>query len=104
MYSAIDGNAMQHAAQFYEETEMLWVEQQDSYLTMAGAILLSLSLIGNSRDHSILFYATQAMEMGKRLGLLKAEEEAAISLDKNMSEDESKAYSYAAWGVFNWNV
>ncbi|KAI0386079.1 hypothetical protein F5Y04DRAFT_243295 [Hypomontagnella monticulosa] len=104
MYSAIDANALRYAAQFREAAEKLWVEQQDSYLTMAGTVLLSLSLIGNERDHSVLFYATQAMKMGERLRLFGGEKAVAVWPDGDTPEEDVKAGCYAAWGAFNWNT
>ncbi|KAI8962418.1 hypothetical protein F5Y11DRAFT_193867 [Daldinia sp. FL1419] len=103
MYSAIDKDAMQFADQFFDEAEKLWKEEQDSYPAVAGAVLLSLSFIGNSRDHAVLFYAKGAMQMGENLGLFDGTEDAVKSNEK-LPEDEATTRSYAAWGAFNWNV
>ncbi|KAI1384473.1 uncharacterized protein F4822DRAFT_364701 [Hypoxylon trugodes] len=104
MYSAFDKDAIQYADKFCEEAERLWKEEQGSCLTMAGAVLLSLSLIGNGRNHAVLYYATQAMKLGEGLGLFSTEESASASLSEKISEDDACARSYAAWGTFNWNV
>ncbi|KAI1373399.1 hypothetical protein F4677DRAFT_429521 [Hypoxylon crocopeplum] len=104
MYIAFDKDAMQHGTEFFEETERLWREEQDSYLTMAGAVLFNLSHIEGGRDHGVLFYATQAMRMGEQLGLFETDEAALVRPEENMSEDDMKARCYAAWGAFNCNV
>ncbi|KAI1413595.1 hypothetical protein F5Y13DRAFT_160655 [Hypoxylon sp. FL1857] len=104
MYSAFNKDSMEYAVEFYEEAEKLWKGEHGSYLTMAGAVLLSLSLIGSGRDHAVLLYATQAMRIGEQLGLFKVAESSALTLDVNTSEDDAKTRCYAAWGTFNWNV
>ncbi|XXG96160.1 hypothetical protein Hte_002439 [Hypoxylon texense] len=104
MYSAFDKDSMQYASQFSNEAEKLWKDEQDSYLAMAGTVLLSLSLIGNGRDHAVLYYATQAMRMGERLGLFGAGEGALAVPDLNESKEVTDSCCYAAWGTFNWNV
>ncbi|OTA60803.1 hypothetical protein K449DRAFT_406281 [Hypoxylon sp. EC38] len=103
-YSVFDKDSMEYAVEFCDEAEKLWKEEHGSYLTMAGAVLLSLSLIGSGRDHTVLLYATQAMKMGERLGLYNVAEASALRLDVNTSEDDRKTGCYAAWGTFNWNV
>ncbi|KAI2613314.1 hypothetical protein GGR54DRAFT_616158 [Hypoxylon sp. NC1633] len=104
MYTAFDKSATHHSTEFFEESERLWKKEQVSYLTMAGAVLLSLSLIGSGRDHAVLSYATQAIEMGEQLGLFEAGEAALMGPDENLPEEDKKARCYAAWGTFNWNV
>ncbi|KAI1483801.1 hypothetical protein F4774DRAFT_366536 [Daldinia eschscholtzii] len=103
MYSAFDKDAMQFANDFFKEAEKLWKGEQDSCTAVAGAILLSLSLIGNSRDHAVLSYAKKALQMSRNLGLFDAAE-AIASKAKEMSEDDMISCCYAAWGTFNWNV
>lgn len=104
MYSAFDSDAINHAAAFHNEAEKMWKEEQDSYLAMAGAVLLSLSLIGNGRDHAVLSYATQAIKMGERLGLFELDGEGYSRPNENDSDEDAMACRYAAWGTFGWNV
>ncbi|KAI0168839.1 hypothetical protein GGR52DRAFT_493079 [Hypoxylon sp. FL1284] len=104
MYNAFNKDSMQHATNFYEEAERLWKEENDSYLTMAGAVLLSLSLLGNGRDHAVLYYAMEAMRMGERLGLFEAHEDTTTIPHVDDSEEDAEACRFAAWGAFNWNV
>ncbi|KAI0138516.1 hypothetical protein F4776DRAFT_654301 [Hypoxylon sp. NC0597] len=104
MYSAFDKDSMEYAVEFCEEAERLWKDEHGSYLTMAGAVLLSLSLIGSGRDHAVLLYATQAMKIGEQLGFFNVAEVSHLRLDVNTSDDDTKACCYAAWGTFNWNV
>ncbi|GAW25965.1 putative zinc finger protein [Rosellinia necatrix] len=107
MYSAFDENAMQHATGFLQSAEQLWMTQQSSCLSMAGAVLLSISLMGNGKDHAVLRYATDALEMGRQLGLFHDNTGPSGNVYESgadISGDELRARSYAAWGVFNWNV
>ncbi|OTA66428.1 hypothetical protein K449DRAFT_365412 [Hypoxylon sp. EC38] len=105
MYSAFDKSANKLIQDFSQEAERLWeVERfQDSYLTMAGAVLLSLSLMGNGRDHAVLKYAKEAAEMGIRLGLFE-DGAADTRFEIDQFEREKIASSYAAWGAFNWKT
>lgn len=104
MYSAFDKDAMQFADEFLHEAQKARKEEPDSYSSMAGAVLLSISLIGNSKDHAILFYAKEAMQMGKNLGLFDDDEGGPAKSNENMSKEDMTARCYAAWGTFNWNV
>lgn len=104
MYSAFDKSAMQHATKFFEEAEKLFKEEKRTYLTMAGTVLLSISLIANGRDHAVLSYATQAMKIGQELGFFGIDGAPNAIMNENMSKKEMKARCYAAWGAFNWNV
>jgi hypothetical protein len=107
MHSAFDEDAMHHANGFRQEAEVLWKTEKDSYLTMAGAILLSISLMGHGKDHDVLHYATDAMKMGERLGLFssKVHPASAHPPSQGISHDNDlSAKCYAAWGTFNWNV
>ncbi|KAI1808703.1 hypothetical protein F4811DRAFT_500426 [Daldinia bambusicola] len=103
MYSAFDKDAMQFANNFFVEAEKLWEEEQGSCTAVAGAVLLSMSLIGNSRDHAVLSYAKKAMQMGRKLGLFDTTEETASKIGE-MSGEDMTTRCYAAWGTFNWNV
>ncbi|OTA94554.1 hypothetical protein M434DRAFT_10626 [Hypoxylon sp. CO27-5] len=105
MYSAFDKSASKLTQDFSQEAERLWEVSrlQDSYLTMAGAVLLSLSLMGGGRDHGVLKYAKEAAEMGIRLGLFE-DGAADTRLDIDQFEKEKIASYYAAWGTFNWKT
>ncbi|KAI1747898.1 hypothetical protein F4782DRAFT_543213 [Xylaria castorea] len=106
MYSAIDDNAMQYASGFSQIAEVLWKTEKDSSSSMAGAILLSISLMGHGKDHAVLSYATAAMKIGTRLGLFSDIQLPTDSyqLGADMVDNDLSAQCHAAWGVFNWNV
>ncbi|KAI0199927.1 hypothetical protein F4808DRAFT_461324 [Astrocystis sublimbata] len=107
MYSAIDKKAMQYAGEFCQIAEKMGKDESDSYASMAGAIFLSISLMGHGKDHAVLKYAAAAMQIGTRLGLfsdiIQLPAGTYTSLGDEADEERS-AQSYAAWGVFNWNV
>ncbi|KAI0122595.1 hypothetical protein F4814DRAFT_438582 [Daldinia grandis] len=104
MYSAFDNDAMQFADEFLQEAQKAQKEEPDSYSSMAGAVLLSISLIGNSKDHAVLSYAKEAMRAGRNLGLFDDNGGGQAKLNEKMSEEDMTARCYAAWGTFNWNV
>ncbi|KAI0432189.1 hypothetical protein F5Y09DRAFT_354010 [Xylaria sp. FL1042] len=108
MYSSFDENAIQYAAGFCRIAEALWKLEKDSYPAMAGATLLSISLMGHGKNHDVLHYASDAMRMGKRLGLfggsLRHAGANAYQPNVGVTDDDLSAQCYAAWGVFNWNV
>ncbi|KAJ2988618.1 hypothetical protein NUW58_g3878 [Xylaria curta] len=106
MYSAFDESAMQHAHGFCQIAEILFETESDSYSSMAGAILLSISLLGHGKDHAVLRYATDAMKIGTRLGLFSDIQHAIGVYQSGIKtvDDDLSARSHAAWGVFNWNV
>ncbi|KAI0455229.1 hypothetical protein F5B21DRAFT_514133 [Xylaria acuta] len=106
MYSALDENAMQYATGFCEIAEVLWKTETDSYSSMAGAILLSISLMGHGKDRAVLSYATDALKIGTRLGLFSDIQPptGAYQLGADMIDNDLSAQCHAAWGVFNWNV
>ena len=88
---------------------MLWKREKDSYQSMAGAILLSISLMAHGKNHDVLTYASDAMKMGTRLGLFgapagQAANNTSQSSTGDATPEELSARSHAAWGVFNWNV
>ncbi|KAI0840471.1 hypothetical protein F5Y06DRAFT_241282 [Hypoxylon sp. FL0890] len=105
MYSAFDKSASKIAQDFAQEAERLWESEKvhDSYLTMAGAVLLSLSLMGHGKDHAVLLYAKEAAEMGIRLGLFE-DEASGERIEIDQSEEQQSASWYAAWGAFNWKT
>ena len=106
MYSAFDKGAIEGADMFCSTAEKLWETEKthDSFPTMAGAVLLSLSLIGHGKDHAVHYYANKALNMGTRLGLF--DENHPLNKDPRgkMSQDVLTARCHAAWGTFNWNV
>ncbi|KAI0405614.1 hypothetical protein F4802DRAFT_606649 [Xylaria palmicola] len=106
MYSAFDEDAMPYANGFCQTAEALWKHEKDSCLAMAGAILLSISLMGHGKDHAVLRYATDAMMIGTRLGLFSDIKNTANAHQSSVgvSDDNMRAQCHAAWGVFNWNV
>lgn len=106
MYSAFDKSAIEKAETFCRKAEDIWQVQRvhDSYLTMAGAVILSLSLIGHGKDHVVHSFANDALNMGIRLGLFEYEHSEDSHMLKSLSQDDMTARCYAAWGVFNWNM
>ncbi|KAJ8131725.1 hypothetical protein O1611_g1898 [Lasiodiplodia mahajangana] len=106
MYSALDESAAKYASGFRQNAEALWRLEGDSYLSMAGAVLLSISLLGQGRDHAVLSYATDAIKMGTRLGLFgDIREQPNLYHPKVETVDQDlSAQCHAAWGAFNWNV
>ncbi|KAI0554357.1 hypothetical protein F4679DRAFT_597404 [Xylaria curta] len=106
MYSAFDESAIQYANDFYQIAESLWKTEKDSYSSMAGAILLSTSLLGHGKDYAVLSYAIDAMNIGTRLGLFGDSQPPASAhiSGADMVENDLSAQCYAAWGVFNWNM
>ncbi|KAI8945961.1 hypothetical protein F4801DRAFT_566339 [Xylaria longipes] len=106
MYSAFDENAMQYASAFCQTAEALWKTEKDSYSSMAGAVLLSISLMGHGKDQAVLSYATDAMKIGTRLGLFSDIQPPAGAYQSgaDMMDNDLSAQCHAAWGVFNWNV
>ncbi|KAI1317618.1 hypothetical protein F5Y16DRAFT_392614 [Xylariaceae sp. FL0255] len=104
-YSAFNKAAISHASAFGAEAEKLWLLEADSYLGVAGGVLLSISLMGHGKDHAVLKYANEAMEMGHRLHLFATDLASIPRQYDNLSLDEERsALCYAAWGAFNWNV
>lgn len=106
MYSAFDKSAIQIAEVFCNTAEILWEKERnnDSYLTMASSVILSLSLIGHGKDHAVHFYAQEALSMGKRLGLYDDQNLQNKNMKQKMSQDDMTARCHAAWGIFNWSV
>lgn len=104
MYCAFDKTANALAHTFRQEAETLWAneKQHESYQTMAGSVMLSLSLMGHGRDHAVLNYTNEAVQMGTRLGLFGAREDNSVQLNTLETEELHRARRYAAWGVFNW--
>lgn len=103
MYTAFDASVVELSMQFSEEAKKLWECERKScsLLNMAGAILLSLSLLGSGRDHVVVQYSMEAARMGINMGLSGDETTLDVTA---MSDDELRAHCCAAWGVFNWNM
>ncbi|KAI0127278.1 hypothetical protein BJ170DRAFT_694094 [Xylariales sp. AK1849] len=106
MHQAFDENANTVADSFFHEAERLWGlgNGEPTYLNMAGAAMLSLSLMGRGKDHSVLLYTIEATKIGTALGLFGADVTAASTFSRTMSTEDRSASCYAAWGGFNWNV
>ncbi|KAI0158338.1 hypothetical protein GGR57DRAFT_460027 [Xylariaceae sp. FL1272] len=105
MYCAFDKTAAPLATSFGAEAEKMWDSESDSHLRMAGGILMSISLMGQGKDHAVLAYAMGALEVGHRLGLFATDISSIPANYDNVSpEDERSAMCFAAWGTFNWNV
>ncbi|KAK7755965.1 hypothetical protein SLS62_001907 [Diatrype stigma] len=104
--NAFDKSAIEKAETFCRKAEDIWQDQRshDSYLAMAGAVILSLSLIGHGKDHVVHSFANDALNMGIRLGLFEYENSPNGHILKNLSQDDMTARCHAAWGVFNWNI
>ncbi|KAF3022599.1 hypothetical protein E8E14_013659 [Neopestalotiopsis sp. 37M] len=104
MYSAIEKEANDYAQQLSAEAVRLWTAEKssDSILTMIGAQMLSLAYMGNGKDHDVVVYQIESVRMGIRLGLLGVDEKTAASKLAHVMDEELNAYSFAAWGVFNW--
>ncbi|KAL6879314.1 N-terminal fungal transcription regulatory domain-containing protein [Trichoderma novae-zelandiae] len=105
MYSAVDPDIDDLAADFCTEAETMWrtERESDSLLNLAAALFLSLGYLGQGRDHAVLVYTSQATKMAMRLGLFGVDEHsrAKPSVD-GLSTEAASAYLYAAWGSFNW--
>lgn len=106
MYATIDAQSQGLADPFRTEAERLWRTErgEDTILNMATALLLSFSYIGQGRDHAALKYLAEASSMGVRMGLFGVESPAAQPDLESLTPDAHRAYSYTAWGVFNWIV
>ena len=106
MYSAFDKSTIQVTDKFCSTAEELWETEKDnySYSSMAGAVLLSLCLIGHGRDHAVHYYAHTALTIGTQLGLFDKDFPLNEGSPAKMPQDVFTARCYAAWGAFNWNV
>ncbi|KAK6214358.1 Sodium- and chloride-dependent GABA transporter 1 [Pestalotiopsis sp. IQ-011] len=104
MYSAIEKEANNYAEQLSAEAVRLWTIEKnfDSILTMISVQMLSLAFMGNGKDHNVVVYQIESVKMGARLGLLGVDEETAASKLAKIPYERMNAYSFAAWGVFNW--
>ncbi|KAI1812280.1 hypothetical protein GGS20DRAFT_558587 [Poronia punctata] len=107
MYSGIDDQGVNYAGAFRRKAEELWQNEEDSYTKMAGAVLMSIALMGNGIDHSVLLFAKAALDVGERLGLFRHATRAFRHEDSSQLDPNDHVFSskcYAAWGTFNWNV
>lgn len=94
---------------FCTEAERLWaIEREaghDTVANMAAAELLCLGYLGQGRDHAILYYVSEASEMGIRMGLFGVKDQDGAEVQPDMADiidDDARWRSHAAWGVFNW--
>ncbi|KAI0391177.1 hypothetical protein F5Y17DRAFT_468381 [Xylariaceae sp. FL0594] len=106
MYSAFDRDMADYADQFRRAAEKFWEAEEDSYSAMAGAVLMSIALMGHGVDHAVLRFSMKALDMGQRLELLKPADQLTGHEPSKVAanEDALSAKCYAAWGTFNWNV
>lgn len=109
MYSSIDPKTDALAIQFCTEAESLWTVERsnnrDSLLNAAAAEFLCLGYLGHGRDHAIVTYVTEVSEMGVRMGLFGIDDEDGLKeagISAGLSDEDTSARMYAAWGMFNW--
>lgn len=105
-YSAVHKGANEYSQPLCKEAERLWstVKDHDSILNMIGAQMLSLAYMGNGKDHDVFVYLAESIRMGMRLGLFGLDDNAAAAKLSEIPEAMKHAYSFAAWGVFNWSM
>jgi hypothetical protein len=93
------------ALSFCAEAEELWHSQEDvdSILSLAAVQFLSLGYLGQGRDHLVLSYIRDASRMAVRMGLFGVDENNQTLQElATLSTATREAYTYAAWGSFNW--
>lgn len=124
MYSGLDPKVRELSLQFCGEAERIWANGKaiDSAANLAAMLFLSLGYLGHGRDHLVLSYLTQAIDMGQRMGLFESEtgKSKRTSIDTSMNDgdeeddegdddddgdgdddDDDDNKNYAAWGTFN---
>lgn len=106
MYNTIDDSTYALANQFCKEAESVWEKERgkDTLLNMAGLLFLSLSFLGQGKDHAVLAFLAEATDIGIRLGLFGTETESIEMRLEEMTPEARSATSYTAWGVFNYIV
>lgn len=94
---------------FCKEAERLWnIERangRDSVLNAAAAEFLCLGYLGQGRNHALLTYASEASDMGVRMGLFGIDGDDDLpetDVIADIDNDATRARMYAAWGIFNW--
>ena len=109
MYSCIDARTKELALSFCEEAERSWnIERangRDSVLNAAAAEFLCLGYLGQGRNHALLTYASEASDMGVRMGLFGIDgnyDSAETDEAAEAADDATRARMHAAWGIFNW--
>jgi hypothetical protein len=106
MCSNIEKEAREGVQAFCDEAERLAPQQAttDSLANLAALQLLSLALIGYGKDHCVLKFRNQAVQMATRMQLLNVDRIHTSTVYKDTSDDMKSALSYATWGTFNWTV
>ncbi|KAI9163631.1 N-terminal fungal transcription regulatory domain-containing protein [Paramyrothecium foliicola] len=107
MYCTVDPSVESLPLQFCEQAESMWKSvvdspAADSALNLAALQFLSLGYLGQGRDHAVLRYLAQAIQMGERMGLFGVDDDRAADVLETMSADAARNFVHAAWGVFNW--
>ncbi|KFA46182.1 hypothetical protein S40293_03792 [Stachybotrys chartarum IBT 40293] len=105
MYSAFSDDASEYVDKFNRDTQRLSKTegQEDKPVNMGALVLVSLALMGQGRDHAVLTFSKIAAKMGMRLGLVKVEGRESLELS-NLSDEDLRMCSHAAWGAFCWSV
>ncbi|KFA69528.1 hypothetical protein S40285_09716, partial [Stachybotrys chlorohalonatus IBT 40285] len=105
MYNAFNNNTGKYVDKFNRETQRLSKTegQEDKPVNMGALVLMSLALIGQGRDHAVLTFAKIAVNMGMRLGLFRVEGHESVELT-NLSDEDLRMCSHAAWEAFCWSV
>ncbi|KAH7157455.1 N-terminal fungal transcription regulatory domain-containing protein [Dactylonectria estremocensis] len=106
MYSTISPEASDLVDAFCTEAETLWERDcaVPSTVNMAAALFLSFGHLVQGRNGDVLVYISEAVRMGKELGLLGVEHAVAKATAEKMTAEQLKAASHTTWGVFNWNM
>lgn len=106
MCSNMEEEARDLVQSFCDEAERLAPGQMpmDSLTNLAALQLLSLAYIGYGKDHCVLQYRNQAVQMATRMHLLNTDRVHTSNAYKDASDEMKSALSYATWGTFNWTV
>ena len=107
MFSTIDHSVEELPIQFCEEAESIINAQNDRQVTdsvidLAALQFLSLGYLGQGRDHAVLKYLAEAINVGERMGLWGVDDDRAKARMDKMSDDEANNFLFITWGVFNW--
>lgn len=102
-YSMEDATANAKSFDFEKEAKMLrHSEQDDSVPTMAGLMLLFMSLGSHGLSGADgLTYLFEASEMAKRMKLFGVEDTLTAAQISSLTEEAQRAFVQTAWGVFN---
>lgn len=83
-----------------------WSEApRDELTAVSGWQLLSIALITYGQDDKAADYFAYGVRIGERLGIFGdgPSSPSAGAWKADGDPDQSKAASYTAWGVYNWN-